>query len=75
MDDDPKIVTLTRTYLEGEGFLVVTVANGRAALPGDYGVGAKADQRRSQIERAYAELVSLSSKSFDPWPGYHYLCI
>ena len=33
------------------------------------------EQRRSQIEGAYAELLRLSSKSFDPRPGYHYLCI
>src|ERR1700686_2184360 len=32
VDDDPKIVTLVRTYLEREGFSVVTAANGRAAL-------------------------------------------
>lgn len=32
MDDDPKIVTLVRTYLEREGFAVVTAADGRAAL-------------------------------------------
>ena len=32
VDDDPKIVTLVRTYLEREGFLVVTAGDGRAAL-------------------------------------------
>jgi CheY-like chemotaxis protein len=32
VDDDPKIVTLVRTYLEREGFSVVTATNGRAAL-------------------------------------------
>src|SRR5467141_880920 len=32
VDDDPKIVTLVRTYLEREGFSVVTAADGRAAL-------------------------------------------
>src|ERR1700730_10400177 len=32
VDDDPKIVTLVRTYLEREGFRVVTAPNGRAAL-------------------------------------------
>src|SRR5438309_11492829 len=32
VDDDPKIVMLVRTYLEREGFSVVTAANGRAAL-------------------------------------------
>ena len=32
VDDDPKIVTLVRTYLEREGFSVVTAANGREAL-------------------------------------------
>src|SRR5712691_5710225 len=32
VDDDPKIVTLVRTYLERDGFSVVTAANGRAAL-------------------------------------------
>lgn len=32
VDDDPKIVTLVRTYLEREGLSVVTAANGRAAL-------------------------------------------
>jgi len=32
VDDDPKIVTLVRTYLEREGFSVVTAGNGRAAL-------------------------------------------
>src|SRR5260370_30448710 len=31
-DDDPKIVTLVRTYLERDGFSVVTEANGRTAL-------------------------------------------
>jgi DNA-binding response OmpR family regulator len=32
VDDDPKIVTLVRTYLEREGFDVVTAGDGRAAL-------------------------------------------
>ncbi len=32
VDDDPKIVTLVRTYLEREGFPVVTAADGNAAL-------------------------------------------
>lgn len=32
VDDDPKIVALVRTYLERDGFSVVTAANGRAAL-------------------------------------------
>lgn len=32
VDDDAKIVTLVRTYLEREGFAVVTAGNGRAAL-------------------------------------------
>src|ERR1700694_2775335 len=32
VDDDPTIVTPVRTYLEREGFSVVTAANGRAAL-------------------------------------------
>src|ERR1700682_2654116 len=32
VDDDPKIVTLVRTYLEREGFAVVTAADGRSAL-------------------------------------------
>jgi DNA-binding response OmpR family regulator len=32
VDDDPKIVTLVRTYLERERFPVVTAADGRAAL-------------------------------------------
>lgn len=32
VDDDPKIVTLVRTYLEREGFPVVTASDGRAAL-------------------------------------------
>ena len=32
VDDDPKIVALVRTYLEREGFPVVTAADGRAAL-------------------------------------------
>ncbi len=32
VDDDPKIVTLVRTYLEREGFSVVTASDGRAAL-------------------------------------------
>ena len=32
VDDDPKIVTLVRTYLEREGFAVVTAADGRTAL-------------------------------------------
>src|SRR5438105_15899457 len=32
VDDDPKIVTLVRTYLEREGFPVVTAGDGRAAL-------------------------------------------
>jgi len=32
VDDDSKIVTLVRTYLEREGFAVVTAVDGRAAL-------------------------------------------
>jgi DNA-binding response OmpR family regulator len=32
VDDDPKIVTLVRTYLEREGFAVVTAGDGRTAL-------------------------------------------
>src|SRR3989442_11297863 len=32
VDDDPKIVALVRTYLEREGFAVVTASDGRAAL-------------------------------------------
>jgi len=32
VDDDPKIVSLVKTYLEREGFRVVTSADGRAAL-------------------------------------------
>src|SRR5437868_14685088 len=32
VDDDPKVVTLVRTYLEREGFAVVTAGDGRAAL-------------------------------------------
>lgn len=32
VDDDSKIVTLVRTYLEREGFAVVTAGDGRAAL-------------------------------------------
>ncbi|HYM49933.1 MAG TPA: response regulator transcription factor [Candidatus Limnocylindrales bacterium] len=32
VDDDPKIVTLVRTYLEREGFAVVTAGDGSAAL-------------------------------------------
>lgn len=32
VDDDPKIVSLVRTYLEREGFRVITAANGRNAL-------------------------------------------
>lgn len=32
VDDDPKIVSLVKTYLEREGFRVVTAADGRAAL-------------------------------------------
>ena len=32
VDDDPKIVTLVRTYLEREGFAVVTAGDGKAAL-------------------------------------------
>lgn len=32
VDDDAKIVSLVRTYLEREGFSVVTATNGRAAL-------------------------------------------
>src|SRR6266542_2813511 len=32
VDDDPKIVTLVRTYLERERYRVVTAADGRAAL-------------------------------------------
>ncbi|MEO6797080.1 MAG: response regulator transcription factor [Candidatus Dormibacter sp.] len=32
VDDDPKIVTLVRTYLEREGFAVVSASDGKAAL-------------------------------------------
>src|SRR5205807_6981374 len=32
VDDDPKIVSLVKTYLEREGFRVITAANGQAAL-------------------------------------------
>lgn len=32
VDDDPKIVSLVKTYLEREGFRVVTAADGRSAL-------------------------------------------
>ena len=32
VDDDPKIVALVRTYLEREGFRVITAADGKAAL-------------------------------------------
>lgn len=32
VDDDPKIVSLVRTYLEREGFRVTTASDGRAAL-------------------------------------------
>ena len=32
VDDDPKIVSLVKTYLEREGFRVVTSADGRGAL-------------------------------------------
>ena len=32
VDDDPKIVSLVRTYLEREGFRVATAGDGRAAL-------------------------------------------
>lgn len=32
VDDDPKIVSLVRTYLEREGFRVVTAGDGRSAL-------------------------------------------
>ena len=32
VDDDPKIVSLVRTYLEREGFRVVTAGDGRQAL-------------------------------------------
>ena len=32
VDDDPKIVSLVRTYLERDGFTVVTAGDGRAAL-------------------------------------------
>ncbi|HEX9546442.1 MAG TPA: response regulator transcription factor [Acidimicrobiales bacterium] len=32
VDDDPKIVTLVRTYLEREGLSVITAGDGRAAL-------------------------------------------
>ncbi len=32
VDDDPKIVSLVRTYLERDGFTVVTASDGRAAL-------------------------------------------
>jgi DNA-binding response OmpR family regulator len=34
VDDDPKIVTLVRTYLEREGFTVATASDGKAALAG-----------------------------------------
>ena len=32
VDDDPKILTLVRTYLEREGFPVLTAGDGKAAL-------------------------------------------
>jgi len=32
VDDDPKIVSLVKTYLEREGFRVITAANGQSAL-------------------------------------------
>jgi DNA-binding response OmpR family regulator len=32
VDDDPKIVTLVRTYLEREGFPVITASDGKSAL-------------------------------------------
>jgi DNA-binding response OmpR family regulator len=32
VDDDPKIVSLVRTYLEREGFRVITASDGKAAL-------------------------------------------
>jgi len=32
VDDDPKIVSLVKTYLEREGFRVITASNGQAAL-------------------------------------------
>ena len=32
VDDDPKIVSLVKTYLEREGFRVATAGDGRAAL-------------------------------------------
>src|SRR5690348_10146940 len=32
VDDDPKILTLVRTYLEREGFVVVSAGDGKAAL-------------------------------------------
>lgn len=32
VDDDPKIVSLVKTYLEREGFRVITASNGLAAL-------------------------------------------
>jgi DNA-binding response OmpR family regulator len=32
VDDDPKIVSLVKTYLEREGFRVITALNGQAAL-------------------------------------------
>src|SRR2546421_40063 len=32
VDDDPKIVSLVRTYLEREGLRVITAADGRGAL-------------------------------------------
>ena len=32
VDDDPKIVSLVKTYLEREGFRVITAPDGRAAL-------------------------------------------
>jgi len=32
VDDDPKIVSLVKTYLEREGFRVITAADGKAAL-------------------------------------------
>ena len=32
VDDDPKIVTLVRTYLEREGFPVITAGDGKSAL-------------------------------------------
>ena len=32
VDDDPKIVSLVKTYLEREGFRVATAGDGKAAL-------------------------------------------